>query len=544
MRKLSKVLYMLISLVGSFIGIVILAVINGTMGHLCAIAITVLGSIGVANMIGLSAVPISYSLIFILLVSFGVLRGALRYFEQYSNHYIAFRLLAIIRDKIFKILRKLCPAKLENKQKGDIISMISADIETLEVFYAHTLSPICIAVLVSIIMTVFIGYINIYLGIFALVSYIVVGVLIPKFTSKKTTKLGVEYKNISAKFSGEYLDVIKGSNEIVLYNIEDEVTKDINNNSNQLNVLSKDLKYKMFKSASFINLIVGGLVIGMLVISFYLKQNALISDADMIIAIVSLMSSFGAVIAVALLPNDLTQTFASANRIMDLMEELPEVEDVVNANDIEFNNLKVKNLNFGYNDSHQVVNNLSLEVNKGEIVGIIGKSGCGKSTLLKLLLRFWKTNGSIFINDIEINDINTNSLKSNIVMVSQSTYLFDKSIKENLLIAKPDATEEELIEACKCAAIFDVVDKLENKFDTVISHKHNFSQGERQRLGLARAFLSDANLILLDEVTSNVDCINEGIILNSIKENKYNKTMLIVSHKESTINVCSRYIKL
>ncbi len=544
MRSLSKVLYMLISLVGSFIGIVILAVINGTLGHLCAIAITVLGSIGVANLIGITSFNISYTLIFILLISFGVLRGALRYFEQYSNHYIAFRLLAIIRDKVFTVLRKLAPAKLENKQKGDIISMISADIETLEVFYAHTLSPICIGILVSLIMSLFISYINIYLGIYTLFSYIAVGVLIPKFTSKKTIRLGKEYKEVSSKFSGDYLDVIKGSNEIVLYNIENEITEDINNSSSKLNKLSKDLKYQTFKSSSFINMIVSLLIIGIILLSYLLTKNNLLSYSNMIIAVTTLMSSFGAVIAVALLPNDLTQTFASANRIIDLIEELPVVEDVVNKNNIVFNNLKINNLNFSYNKEHQVINNLNLEVNKGEIVGLIGKSGCGKSTLLKLLLRFWKTNNSIYLNDIEINDINTLSLKENIVLVSQSTYLFNKSIKENLLIAKPNATDEELVKACEYASIYEVINKLENKFDTVISAKHNFSQGERQRLGLARAFLSDANFILLDEPTSNVDCINEGIILNSIKENPYKKTMLIVSHRESTINVCDRYIKL
>ncbi len=544
MRKLSKVLYMLISLVGSFIGIVILAVINGTMGHLCAIAITVLGSIGIANFIGVSSIPISYTLIFILLILFGILRGVLRYFEQYSNHYIAFKLLAIIRDKVFTILRKLCPAKLENKQKGDIISMISADIETLEVFYAHTLSPICIAVLVSFIMSIFIGFINIYLGLYALLAYFIVAVLIPKLTSNKTTQLGVEYKTISSKFSGEYLDAVKGSDEIVLYNIQEDISNEIKNNSTKINEVSKDLKYYMFKSASFINLVVGVLIIGMVVISMLLQKNNLLTNSDMIVAIVSLMSSFGACIAVALLPNDLTQTFASANRIIDLMEELPEVDVIISKTDITFENLKVKNLNFSYNDEHVVIKDLSLEVNKGEIVGLIGKSGCGKSTLLKLILRFWKTKDSIYINDLEINDINTKSLKNNIVMVSQSTYLFDKSIRDNLLIAKPYATEEELIEACKCASVYEVINKLDNKFDTIINHTHNFSQGERQRIGLARAFLSDANFILLDEVTSNVDSINEGIILNSIKENKYNKTMLIVSHRESTISVCDRYIKL
>lgn len=544
MRKFHKVLYMLISLVGSFIGIVILAIINGTLGHLCAISITVLGSIGVANLIGLSAYPISYPVIFLLLILLGILRGVLRYFEQYSNHYIAFKLLAIIRDKVFRILRRLCPAKLENKQKGDIISMISADIETLEVFYAHTLSPVCIAVLVSIIMSLFIGYLNFYLGVYALLSYIIIGVLLPKYTSSKTTKLGVEYKKTSSEFSGEYLDVIKGSHEIILYNLETEITEDIINNSNNLNNLSQKLKYKMFKSSSLINLVVGFLILGMIYVAYLLRQNSLISDPNLIIAVVSLMSSFGAVIAVALLPNDLTQTFASANRIIDLIEELPEVEDVTAGKDFVFDNLKVSNLNFGYNSDHQVLNNLSLEVSKGEIVGIIGTSGCGKSTLLKLLLRFWQTNNGIYFNGIEINSINTKSLKSNVVMVSQSTFLFNKTIKENLLMAKPNATDEQLIEACKSAAIYDVINNLENKFDTVIDDKNNFSQGERQRIGLARAFLSDAQLILLDEITSNVDSINEGIILNAIKENKYNKTMLIVSHKLSTISVCSRYIKL
>ncbi len=542
MKSLSKVLYMLISLIGSFIGIVILAIINGTLGQLCAIGITVLGSIGVAKLLGLS-IFLTYELIFILLISLGILRGALRYFEQYSNHYIAFRLLAIIREKVFVKLRILSPAKLEGKQKGDIISMISSDIETLEVFYAHTLSPICIAFLVTLTMTIFISSFNLYLGLYALLSYIVVGIFIPKITSKKVVKLGSDYKDIQSKFSGDYLDVIKGSNEIILYDIENEIKEEINNNSKIINKLSKELKYKTFKNSSLINLVIGILITIMLGLSYYLSINNLINNVDLLICVISLLSSFGSVIAVALLPNDLTQTYASAKRIINLMEEVPVVKDVFNKENISFNNLKIKNLDFKY-DKHTVLSNLNLEVNSGEIVGIIGESGCGKSTLLKLLLRFYETKDQIYFNDIEINNINTESLKDNVVMVSQSTYLFNKTIKENLLMANLNATEEELIEAAKSASIYDVINNLENKFDTVISDKLNFSQGERQRIGLARAFLSNAKLILLDEVTSNVDCINEGIILNSIKENKFNKTILIVSHRKSTINVCDRYIKL
>lgn len=540
-----KIMASLIVLLGSLSYIMLLAIINGTLGFLCAMGVTIFGSIGVAKFLG-ETINMSYGLIISLTIGCGVLRGALRYLEQYSNHFIAFKLLAALRDKIFKALRVLAPAKLEGREKGGIISMITSDIETLEVFYAHTISPICIALIVETLVLLYVGFISsFYLSLAALVSYIIIGIILPIISSKLLSDTGVRYRKSFASFNSYYLDSIKGVNDIVLNNAMKVRNKEVNSKSDELLAETKKLKHKSGITEAISYAFVSLSLIGVLILGLYLSDKNIITIPKMIMGLVAIFGSYGPVIALSALPQNLTQTFASGDRVLDLLEEKPVVREIKDGKNFSFLDLKVNNLSFKY-DEASVLNNVNLEVKRGQIVALVGPSGCGKSTLLKLLLRFYETNsGDILYNNISINDINTSSLLDNVTLVSQQTYLFDDTIKENIKIAKYDATDEEIIEATKKASIHEFIESLPDKYDTKVGQLgDNLSAGEKQRIGLARAFLSNAPLILLDEPTSNVDSINEGIILKSLKDQKENKSIILVSHRESTTAIADRIYRI
>lgn len=545
-RSGAKIMASLIVLLGSLAYIMLLAVINGCIGNLCAMGVTVFASIGIAKALG-ETINMSYGLIIGLAIGCGALRGILRYFEQYSNHYIAFRLLAVLRDKIFGALRILCPAKLEGKKKGSIIAMITSDIETLEVFYAHTISPICIAVIVSITVLLFVGFVaSFYLSAVALVGYLLIGIAVPLLSSAKLKDDGVKYRNEFSSFSAYFLDSIRGIKDIVLNNGAKKRQEVVNEKSTILLKETKKMKHNITKFQALIELMVSLFIILTLVVGIVLVRNDMLSLGKMIIGVVCVFSSFGPIIAVASLPGNLTNTFASGDRVLNLLLEKPVVDEIKNKNDFKYDNLVVSNLNFAYDNNQNVLNDINMAVNKGEIVGIIGASGSGKSTLLNLLLRFFEVNNdSIKYNNLDINEINTKSLHQNVTMVSQSTYLFAETIMDNLLIAKENATKEEVINACKMASIHDFITSLPDGYDTLVSALgDNLSAGEKQRLGLARALLRGSDLILLDEPTSNVDSINEGIILKSLKEQKNKKGIILVSHRESTMSIASRIYKI
>lgn len=541
-RSSFKIITKLLSLIGSLAYVIVIAVINGSVGHIIGTFIPILGAIAIAKTLG-AFTSISYEVLIGLLVGFGLLRGLLRYFEQYANHYIAFKLLAKIRDIIFAKLRVLSPAKLETKQKGTIISMITADTETIEVFYAHTISPVCIAFLVSLTIFLFIGFVSSwYMALFAVFAYVVVGVIIPIISRRVTKREGGEYRQKFTEFNGYFVDSIKGSKDIILHGKEAQKQKTVENHTDKLLSATKSLKDKSLSMNVVTNTTVIVLNIIMLVIGILLVHYSDLGVGNMFVAVVALMSSYGPVLSLAALPTDLSQTLASGDRLISLLEEEPVVEDIKNGKDFEFENLKTKKLCFAYDEANPVLKDLEIEVTKGEIVGIVGSSGCGKSTVFKLLLRFYdKDSGEILFNDVDINNINTDSLKKNVTMVSQKTYLFDDTIKGNLLIAKQNATDEEIVEACKKAGIHNLISQLKQGYDTKVGGANaSLSAGETQRIGIARAFLSDAKLILLDEPTSNVDAINEGIILKSLLLNKEDKAIIIVSHRESTISIADR----
>lgn len=545
-RSGAKIMASLILLLGSLSYIMILAVINGSAGFVCAMGVTVFGAVGVAKALG-EAIALSYGWIIGLTIGCGVLRGILRYFEQYSNHYIAFRLLAVLRDKIFGALRVLCPAKLESKQKGSIIAMITSDIETLEVFYAHTISPICIAVLVSTAVFLFVGFVSSwYLALVALVGFLTIGIVVPLISSGKLKESGVKYRAEFASFSAYFLDSIKGIKDIVLNNAGEEREKEVNKRSDVLLKETKKMKHNITRAGSAIELTVSVFVLITLVVGILLVKKDMLPLGRMIIGMVTVFSSFGPVIAVGSLPGNLTQTFASGDRVLNLLAEKPAVEEVKNGKDFEYENLDVKGLSFSYDGHIEVLKDIKMHAEKGEIIGIVGESGCGKSTFLKLLLRFWeRSGGEINYDDTDIDKINTDSLLKNVTMVSQSTYLFEETIEDNLRIAKPDATQEEIENACKMASVHDFIMTLPDGYKTQVGALgDNLSAGEKQRIGLARAFLRGSELILLDEPTSNVDSINEGIILKALKEQKNKKSIILVSHRESTMAIADRIYKV
>ena len=529
---------------GRLSAVMLLAVLNGSLGFLCAMGVPFFGAVGIAKALG-ENIPLSYGSIAALCIGCGVLRGGLRYLEQYGNHYIAFRLLAVLRDRIFTKLRALCPAKLESRQKGSLLTMITADIETLEVFYAHTVSPVCIAVLVSLAVMVVTGLAaSWYLSLIAAAAYLCIGVLLPRFFSRRMAETGMRYRRELGDFGAYFLDSIKGIRELVLYNAGEARAAEVDRRSDAMLDRTKALKRETALSAAVTEAAVSLSVLAVLAVGIFLVRSGSLSVGRMVLGVTAVFGSFGPVIAVSALPANLNQTFASGERILRLLEEQPEVEAVENGTELSYEDLEVHDLSFAYG-GETVLKGVSMTARKNEIVGIVGESGCGKSTLLKLL-RFWeRSGGQIRYNRTDIDEINTESLYRNVTMVSQSTYLFDATIAENLRIAKPDATDEELMAALRMASAEELVQALPEGLSTPAGLLGGrLSMGERQRIGLARAFLSGCPLILLDEPTSNVDSINEGIILRALLKHRQGRTIILVSHRASTMAVADRVYKM
>lgn len=537
----------LILLLGRLSAVMVLAVLNGTVGFLCAMGVTLSGAAGIAKVLG-EPIPLTYSALAVLAVSCGVARGLLRYGEQYTNHYIAFRLLAVLRDKIFGALRQLCPAKLESRQKGAIIAMITADIETLEVFYAHTISPICIAVLVSSGVAAFVWWVaGPWLALTAVVGYLVIGIVAPVISSGRLKPAGVRYRAAFSDFNAFFLDSIRGIRDIVLHNAGAVRRAEVRRRSGELLEETKKMKHETTRAAAGTELMVSLFFLLSLAVGILLVAQEQLSPGRMILGVTAVFGSFGPVLAISALPGNLTQTFAAGDRVLDLLAESPAVRPVENGVCLEpVQTLRVEDLCFGYDSERPILSGVSLHACRGEIVGIVGPSGCGKSTLLKLLLRFWqKDGGTIAYNGADIDTIDTGSLLDQVTMVSQTTYLFDETIEENLRIARPDATREEIETACRMASVHDLILTLPDGYQTRVGTLgDNLSAGEKQRIGLARAFLRGSSVILLDEPTSNVDSINEGIILRALKEQKQDKCILLVSHRESTMAIADRVYRV
>ena len=517
--------------------VMIAAITMGVIGFLTAIFIIVLGGVGLLNILGF-ATALSLKQVIIGIVICAVLRGILRYAEQGSNHYIAFKLLALIRHKVFIKLRKLAPAKLEGKDKGNLISIITTDTELLEVFYAHTISPIIIAFITSVIMTIFIGSYNIFLGAIALVAYFIVGVIIPVWSSNQGDETGQQYRDELGDLNSYFLSSIRGINDIIQYGVGKERLDEINRRTDELETKQKFLLKQEGSNRAVTDTAILLCSMVMLFAGCILYNKGQVDFTQVIIPLIALMSSFGPVVAISNLSNNLFHTIAAGNRVLDLLEEEPAVEEVSGKETVEFADMKLENVSFAYDDE-VILEDFNMEIKKNTIIGIYGKSGCGKSTLLKLLMRFWEVNnGAITIGGKNINEINTSDLRKMQSFVTQDTYLFNDTIANNIGIVKENATMEEIIAAAKKASIHDFIMSLPNGYDSKVGELGgNLSGGEKQRIGIARAFLHDAPMILLDEPTSNLDSLNEGIILKSLMESKENKTIIIVSHRKSTMNI-------
>ncbi|MBR3143033.1 MAG: ABC transporter ATP-binding protein [Clostridiales bacterium] len=533
----AKVLLRMIKLVKPLTGCMILAVLFGTIGFLTAQFIPVLGGMIILNGTG-DETRLSLKALVILLLSFAFLRAVFRFAEQRMNHYIAFTLLAIIRDRVFKALRKLCPAKLEGRDKGDLISLITSDVELLEVFYAHTISPICIAVITETVMCLFIGSYQPLLGAVALIAYLLVGVALPLIISGRSGTTGDELRKQSGELSAHMLESIRGIDDTLQYSYGKKRLKEIGEKTTILSSKQGVLSKLTGTNMAIANLMILIADIVMLFVCIMLYQNGQIGFDGFLIPLIALMSSFGPVTALSALGTTLQSTIASGSRVLTIIDETPETEDITGKEEISFDGAEVKDLEFAYGNE-EVLNDVSIVVSEKRITGIVGRSGCGKSTLLKLLMRFWNVkDGRILISKRNINEINTENLRDLESYMTQDTQLFKDTIANNIRIGKLNATDEEVVEACKKASIHDFIMTLPNGYETEVGELGStLSGGEKQRIGLARAFLHDAPFMLLDEPTSNLDSLNEAVILKSLKQEKGEKTIVLVSHRQSTMRI-------
>ena len=532
-----EVMKRLLKLVKPLTGTMILAVTMGVLGHLCAIAIPVLGGLAIT---GGAIKPIC-----IVLPIVAVLRGVFHLLEQNRNHYLAFKLLALIRDKVFGALRKLAPAKLESRDKGDLIAVLTADIELLEVFYAHTISPIFIAFIVSVIMTITIGNIHPILGFIALMAYMTIGIFVPLTAAKKSKAYGEGFRKEFGNLDAFVLDSLRGVKESIQYGTGQIRLKAMNDYSDSLSVKERKLKGAGGTSAAVTG---GGILLFdviMLLGAVLLSKKGLIASNDAAVAVIMLMSSFGPVTALANLGTGIQNTLAAGNRVLDILDETPVIVEKTDGKDIVYSGAEAENINFAY-EEEKILKDFSVSIPKSGIIGIIGKSGSGKSTFLKLMMRFWNVDsGRLEISNQPIKEINTSSLRAAESFVTQETVLFHDSIERNLLFANPNATHEQVVEACKKASIHEFIESLPDGYNTNVGELgETLSGGERQRLGVARAFLHDAPLMLLDEPTSNLDSLNEAVILKSLKEFCKDKAVVLVSHRKSTMCITDRTISV
>ena len=560
-RSAIQIMGSLIGLVKPLLHIMLAAIILGTLGYLCAIFLTILAGqvivhgllTGVAGM----TVPVEkmwlvftpVKTIITVMIVIAVLRGILHYVEQYCNHFIAFKLLAIIRHKVFASLRKLCPAKLEGRDKGNLISIITTDIELLEVFYAHTISPIAIATLTSIIMVIFIGRYHWLAGLLALTAYLIVGVAIPMWNGKRGSQKGMEFRTSFGELNSFVLDSLRGLDETIQYGQGEKRKKQMTGQSKNLAEMQESLSKMEGSQRSFTNMVILLASFGMLALTIWLYAKGEMGFEGILTCTIAMMGSFGPVVALSSLSNNLNQTLASGERVLSLLEETPLVEeipgdvDTEESTDYTFTGAKAENVTFAYKvsetETDTILDHYSLTLQPGQITGIHGASGSGKSTLLKLLMRFWDVQeGSVSVDGADVRKIPTKHLRDMESYVTQETHLFHDSIANNIAIAKPGATREEIMEAAKKASIHDFIMTLPKGYDTEVGELGDtLSGGEKQRIGIARAFLHDAEMILLDEPTSNLDSLNEGIILKSLKESAEKKTVVLVSHRVSTMNV-------
>ena len=540
-----KIMGKLMGLAWPLFPVILLAIAAGVLGFLCAIFLTVLGARGILPMLDSSPGGFPGYLLW-LLPLLALLRGVLHYIEQYSNHYIAFKLLEIIRSRVFDALRRLAPAKLEGKNRGDLIALITSDTELLEVFYAHTISPVAIAFFVCLMMVLYIGSFSPLCALLAAAGYLWVGLCLPVINSRRNKAIGMAYRSTFGELNGFVLDSLRGLLEILQFGLGKQRLADLETGCDALSQKQKGLREIEGSNSAFTGLSIMAFSFAMLFLSLYLYQRSVLDFAGLVTVTVAMMSSFGPVSLLASLSDNLSQTLASGERVLRLLEEKESIEEVTQGEETAFTGASLIETDFSYEKESPVLSGLNLEISKGSITGIYGKSGCGKSTVLKLLMRFWDVDrGRVEISGKDIRRINTSCLRNLESFVTQETLLFHDTIAANIAIAKPEADQEEIMEAARKASIHDFIMDLPKGYATQVSELgESLSGGEKQRIGLARAFLHQSDLMLLDEPTSNLDSLNEGMILKSLKEESRGKTVLLVSHRNSTLGICQEVVKM
>ncbi len=530
-RNAFKMMFQLLGLIQSLLVYMVFAVIFGVLGHISAIFIPVLG----VSLITFSEYRKS---IMIVLVVAALLRGVFRYIEQALNHELAFRVLAQLRDKIFEKMRQLAPAKLDTSDRGNLISLITGDIEHLEVFFAHTISPVFIALIVNSLVVIAVFKISNTIGLITLISYLLIGVVFPIFFSAKARVLGKYYRDTLGNINSFILERVIGVFDVIQYNHQTNSIKELDEKTSKLNQSQKRMNLYTISNSISVEVVI--FISNLLIIIIAVKNN--MDPKIWMFALTLHTSSFGPVIALSNLANNMYHTLSSGDRVLNLLEEKPEVNDITEHKDLNtINAFNIKHVDFSYNDK-KVLDNVSMSSKGHEIIGIQGESGSGKSTLLKLMMRYYQTSkGSIEFDSCDVNDINSKSLKSNQAYMSQATDLFKMSIMDNIRLGNYSATDEEVIKAAKDAGIHDYILKLSQQYETNVSEfGSSLSSGEKQRIALARLFLKDAPLLILDEPTSNLDSLNEAIILDNLEKHAQNKTIIITSHRNSTMNITDR----
>ena len=549
------VLFKMLGLVKPLTAYMILAVTAGTLAYLAVQFIPVLGGYAILSGLGLD-VPLTVNTIWILLPVLALVRAILRFTEQRLNHYIAFKLLALVRDRVFGALRRLCPAKLESRDKGDLVSLITSDVELLEVFYAHTISPIFIAFIVETVMCVYIGSFHIGLGLLALAAYLCVGIAVPAIISGVSGNMGDKVRKHSADLSSCILENIRGLDETIQYDSSKTRMAAMRQESKTLLWHQNSLNRLTGLNLAIANTFILVFDVLMVAAAGWLYISGKVGFEGFLLPVLALLSSFGPVSALAGLGTTLQNTVASGARVLAILEEEPDTEEITGQEEVEFHGADCRKVTFGYGNEN-VLNNFSLSIHENQIIGIVGESGCGKSTLLKLLMRFWDVQkGRIGIVEeagsgesgrqvVDVREINTSNLRDMQGYMTQDTEMFKDTIANNIRIAKLDATQEEIEDACKKASLHDWIMTLPDGYETNVGELGDtLSGGERQRIGLARAFLHDAPFMLLDEPTSNLDSLNETVILKALKEEAKGKTVLLVSHRKSTMRVADTEIAM
>ena len=540
-----KIMLRLIKVLKPLAPIMMITISFGILGFLSATAITSFGMVAGATVLGFD-MGISLKASIIIVIVCAILRGILRFIEQYSGHFIAFKILAILRDKVFVALRRLAPAKLESKEKGNLISIITSDIELLEVFYAHTVAPIAIGVVTSFVIAVVLFKINPVFGLLSVLFYILIGYFIPVFSSKFAKQGGVEYREAFADSNSYFLESLKGIKEILLFDAGEERIQNINQKSDKLHQKMGVIKAHEGIIRAFTDIVIMIAILTFLFVGIELYKKGQINIGQALVAIVVLSSSFGPVVALSNLSNNLIQTFACAQRLFDILDEAPVVEDISGECELQSKDIKVGDISFYYENREEILKNLTLSIKKGEKVAIIGESGSGKSTLLKLIMRFWNVDrGEISIGDKNIKTIPTKTLRKSQTLVSQDTFLFNDTILNNIKMGDENATYDDVVKAAKKASIHEFIMKLPKGYDTNVGELGgNLSSGEKQRLSIARAFLRDSDILILDEPTSNLDTLNEASILKSINDECKDKTIVMVSHRKSSSAICDKRFEL